>query len=417
MKNILIIFTLLISLVLSFFLIKSAWQKQELSYDLAEVEHVKYGLFDVQEWKIKATELIFKKLENTDLIGENKETIQRYVNQALYELVDQVEEYVNAEVRRGSGIEQLIKGVIRNVAFDADAIRREVPQWSENILSVIKNVANETDMKDIIKAKLSEFIDIDEKYQHDRLNQIYQKYQVVNKEAAIHTLRDKIDIESKNILYFGIPLLLISILFFAFLYRIDNDSFFYGMIGILVILIFVGVSIPMLQIEAKIDVFSFQILGEEIRFDDQVMFYQSKSILQVFRILIEDGRFLSIITALFIILFSVIFPASKLIASFLYKNGNDSPIVEFLCFKSGKWSMADVMVVAIFLSFIGIDTLLDSQMNSLSRTVDQLQVIASNDNSGLQFGILVFSTFVILSILFSIKLKSDNGYNNNNKYY
>lgn len=79
--------------------------------------------------------------------------------------------------------------------------------------------------------------------------------------------------------------------------------------------------------------------------------------------------------------------------------------------------MADVMVVSVFLSFIGIDTLLDSQMNSLSRTVDQLQVIASNDNSGLQFGILVFSTFVILSILFSIKLKSDNVYNNNNKYY
>ena len=41
-------------------------------------------------------------------------------------------------------------------------------------------------------------------------------------------------------------------------------------------------------------------------------------------------------------------------------------VVNFFAFHSGKWSMADVTVVAIFMAYIGFNGILDDQMESLN---------------------------------------------------
>ncbi len=46
----------------------------------------------------------------------------------------------------------------------------------------------------------------------------------------------------------------------------------------------------MIEIDARIKEMSFLLIGEKIVFNDQVMFFQSKSIVDVVRILIETGN-------------------------------------------------------------------------------------------------------------------------------
>ena len=111
---------------------------------------------------------------------------------------------------------------------------------------------------------------------------------------------------------------------------------------------------------------SFLLIGERISFHDQVIFFQSKSIVDVVRILLETGKYDSAIVGMLILIFSIVFPIGKLLATKCYLLGNEkwrnNKVIQFFAFKSGKWSMADVNVVAIFMAYIGFKGILDSSI-------------------------------------------------------
>ncbi|HLI93653.1 MAG TPA: hypothetical protein VKU83_08595, partial [Puia sp.] len=76
----------------------------------------------------------------------------------------------------------------------------------------------------------------------------------------------------------------------------------------------------------------------------------------------------------------------------------------YFAFQSGKWSMADVTVVAIFMAYIGFNGILESQMGYLNFRNDQLSSIATNETS-LQPGYIIFVTFVVFGLILSQILK------------
>ena len=53
------------------------------------------------------------------------------------------------------------------------------------------------------------------------------------------------------------------------------------------------------------------------------------------------GSIILIVLVAFVVLLSFLFTTKK------------NKLIQFFAFKSGKWSMADVMVVAIFMAYIG----------------------------------------------------------------
>ena len=57
-----------------------------------------------------------------------------------------------------------------------------------------------------------------------------------------------------------------------------------------VVLLAGGVLTPMLEVEAKISRLGITFLGEPIAFGEQVLYFQSKSVLEVFRTLVTMGR-------------------------------------------------------------------------------------------------------------------------------
>ena len=134
-----------------------------------------------------------------------------------------------------------------------------------------------------------------------------------------------------------------------------------------------------------------------------------KSITDVVRLLMEEGSLQMIFVGFLIFLFSIIFPSAKLISTLIHsyhlKKAGENKLVRFFVFKSGKWSMADVMVVAIFMAYIGFRGLVSSQLESLASTTRSLEILTTNGTS-LMPGFFLFLSFCLLSLFLSTFLES-----------
>jgi hypothetical protein len=169
-----------------------------------------------------------------------------------------------------------------------------------------------------------------------------------------------------------------------------------------------GVVLPMIEIDARISEINFSMLGETVSFSNQVLYYKSKSILEVVRLMLTQGGFDLLIVGLFILLFSVVFPISKLVSITLQviKPGlSSNKVINFLVNKTGKWSMADVMVVSIFMAYIGFSGILTEQLGQIESMTAKIDILTTNKSS-LQTGFVSFFCFAVLGILISSKLKS-----------
>jgi hypothetical protein len=169
-----------------------------------------------------------------------------------------------------------------------------------------------------------------------------------------------------------------------------------------------GIRMPMLLIQARIDHLEFQLLGEPIAFSDQVLFYQSKSIWDVVQLLLFHGKGNGAIAAGFgVLLFSIVVPFAKLLATTLWQenqNWSGSFWGKLILFRSAKWAMADVMVVAIFLSYLGFQGVLQDQVQRLESIGSGLDILTTADSKLLP-GFIAFLGFATLGILLSERLK------------
>jgi hypothetical protein len=66
--------------------------------------------------------------------------------------------------------------------------------------------------------------------------------------------------------------------------------------------------------------------------------------------------------------------------------------------------MADVMVVAIFMSYIGFSGILTEQLNQLEGLTQKIDVLTTNKSS-LQTGFFLFTSFAVMSLILSQKLQ------------
>ncbi len=88
-----------------------------------------------------------------------------------------------------------------------------------------------------------------------------------------------------------------------------------------------------------------------------------------------------------------------------YCSARKSRIINFFVLKSGKWSMADVVVVAIFMAYIGFNGIVNSQLTKLTAESEQIQMLSTNGTS-LQPGFYLFFTYTVLAMFLSGYLKA-----------
>lgn len=106
---------------------------------------------------------------------------------------------------------------------------------------------------------------------------------------------------------------------------------------------------------------------------------------------------------------SLIFPSLKLLSTMACQSGNEkvnsNRLVRFFVLKSGKWSMADVMVVAIFMAYIGFNGIVDNQMEHLAGGAEPVEVFTTNGTQLLP-GFYLFLAFVLSGLVLSEIVKS-----------
>jgi len=153
-------------------------------------------------------------------------------------------------------------------------------------------------------------------------------------------------------------------------------------------------------------------MGHPLHFENQVLYFQSKSILDVFWIMIIHQDIQMKFVGILLITFSVFFPLIKIVSSlgyyYNYHRARENPVIKFFVLKSGKWSMADVMVIAIFMTYIGFNGIITNQLGQLSSATQDLEILTTNGTS-LQPGYYLFLTYTLLALFLSGFLTRNSG--------
>ena len=77
--------------VLTTQMIGLAKENQELKIDLAEINHVRYGLLNADEWRDQVALILGKKILEMDLAPENRLELQESLQVIMYGLLDDLE--------------------------------------------------------------------------------------------------------------------------------------------------------------------------------------------------------------------------------------------------------------------------------------------------------------------------------------
>ena len=374
--------------------------------DAIEIANVKYGLFNVDEWKSILADIITEKINDFEIDADNRQNIESRISTLLTTVIDQFE--ASYYQKNASSISGFFQGSIASLTGVFSRMKEDIPMFSKEIVNFINEEGNRDSIREYILLKLDEytqstFAEFDYTYR----DSILAKYGISDANNASNVIGGLLTQEQSSVSIFKNGILLIWIICLAFLFfirRIQRAEV-YALLGISSIFLFAGIFIPMIEIDARINSLSFELLSTNIEFTNQVLFYKSKSIIDVVSIMLFQKRLDLILVGLGIFAFSIFFPLLKLMSTAYYIENNkirSNKLVSFLVFRSGKWSMADVMVIAIFMAYIGFNGILTEQLTQLENLSPSLDIISTNE-SNLRTGFYLFSSYVLLSLMISQK--------------
>ncbi|MBK8054698.1 MAG: paraquat-inducible protein A [Saprospiraceae bacterium] len=397
-------------------LIRSYAALHILKEDLAEINRVNYGLFNMQLWKKEAMRVFENRIGQFEIsekaYSQVEKELEKYLHGINKEYIESGKIFTNifADAEKNPSVNKVFLKLIKdNTAPQIKnlEIKRYIPGMAVQLADELKK--QEPQLRDIMRNELKKILtDTDSTTINDPREMIYSKYGVTEQKAATELLNEKIsviksDIEKDVQFVFWIGIAGFLLFWALFMYNgyLSNIT---SMTFISVVMLILGVSLPMIDLEALLNAFEINIIGTTIGFDKQYIYYQSKSILDVTETLISSGGIDLKIVGYMVLCFSVLFPFVKLILTVLYLFSSqirDNRWVQNIIFYLGKWSMADVFVVALFMAYIGFYGILNSQLQAIENNKGGFAVETIN-NSSLSPGALFFTSYCIMSIILGI---------------
>jgi len=381
----------------------------QLKNELIELSKIKYGLFNVDEWKKILAGIITKKVNEFSLEETNREAMRAKISNFLTVAINDFEKRYYK--KKSKSLLGMLQGGVAAATGAFDKIKEDIPVFTEQILDFLNEKENREAIGDYMIQKLNEYADETfSETDYSLIAKISNKYgQVDHASTKEHLIMLLSGVTSKN-KNNKVALTIFAILAIVSLLLFRNISSTLFILFILTSLIFLalGLLLPMIEIDARISNMRFTILEEEVTFSDQVLYYKSKSILEVVQLMVIQSRVDLLVVGVLVLSFSVIFPLSKLICSVIYllnPASRPNKIISFLVMKSGKWSMADVMVVAIFMAYLGFEGILSEQLKQIENLSQNIDLITTN-NSNLLFGFYMFTAFVLLSLFSSTSIQA-----------
>tara|TARA_R110002073_G_scaffold8207_6_gene45877 strand:+ start:4595 stop:5848 length:1254 start_codon:yes stop_codon:yes gene_type:complete len=381
---------------------------QEYNDHLIELSDIKYGLFNADEWKSVFATVIADNIQKFSLENTDETVLKKEISIFLGKAIDSFEKDLK-ETKSEGGIASLLK-TLSSFSGVFDQVKKQIPVFTDQIYSHFISGENGAMMQGFIVKQLDEYTkDSTLVTDYTSMNNIIKKYEGTNKTDTTTIIQSKIEENNASKKLYWTVLFIVFILFIVLLIFLSNKTKweYFTFILYSLVLLALGVFLPMIAIDARIAELNFPFMGETIQFQDQVLFFKSKSIIEVVDLMISQNRLDLLFVGGLVFLFSVLFPLSKLISSIVYifnKKLQNNRIIKFLVFKTGKWSMADVFVIALFMAYLGFDGLITEQLNQFQTITKTVGVLTTN-NSGLLFGFYAFTGFVLFSLFISQKVK------------
>jgi hypothetical protein len=390
-------------------------QQEEIKEDYSNVNNITLGLFSVEQWRDKVSGIVNHQVRDFSLTPKQKKELRREVEQIILALIDKAEALVNKPKKTIGG---KIKKLAIKTFVNTDKIRAQVPSFATTIIAKVDNPRNKKQLSKMAMSRFNaleraEYLDSTIAANKAATDKVYRKYRVSSAEALNNKLisslaRIRTATYNYSFAMLGCIAIVLS-LWWIFRNRVElHATLFILSLMFAFILLAIGLTASMIEVDARIKSLDFVLLGQHVIFENQVLFFQSKSILDVVKVLIAQPAVDSVLVGVLILVFSILFPVMKLSATGIHllskRKIAENRFIRYFAFQSGKWSMADVIVIAILMVYIGLNGLLEGQLNSLNIKSDDLTVITTN-NTALQPGYIIFISFVLYGLILSTILK------------
>ena len=382
--------------------------------DLAEITHARYGILSADQWRGIIGPILNAQVDKLDLKGQSK-SFRPTVERSLYDLLDHIKTQMTSPNAKGSGLPGGGNPMIVNMIIGS--LRPHVPEYTDVVMAELGKQETQKGFKDSVRAVLADAVkNTFGTTDMNTYNSILKRYgcaQTSTDSAACEeTLGKKIAEADRKVTRYYLTVLASAALGFILLMA-GKRTLSRGAVAVLMLFCIAmlagGVLSPMLEVEVRVTKLDATLLGTPIEFRDQSLYYRSKTVLEVCKTLIQMGRPEMTVVAVLVILFSVVFPALKMLAlgACLFRPAllRTNRLVRLLAFELSKWSMADVMALAIFMSFVAFNGVIGSGLDGVRSMPNVQEVLIPTNASRILPGYYLFVGFCVSSIFLSKKLE------------
>jgi Paraquat-inducible protein A len=395
----------------------SAWQihrlsdkQEQIKKDYMVVNSVSFGLLSVDEWRENIVAAAKSRIEEFKLSPQQNQDLKMEIEQILHSVIDKAVAQMEKPKKSIGG--KLTKIAFKTFVHKKD-LHEQVPAYAQKIIDEINRPSSYRKLKNIALEEVdslgSKIYDSSKIAEKQVMDSIFGKYHGVTDKAAFDL---EFVAKQQHQAAYGMLAGVIIILVFWWLVRnrpeLHTPLYILSIISALILLI-VGLTTTMIQVDARIQSIDFHLLGRDVSFKNQVLYFQSKSIVDVVEILVRTGKIDSMLVGVLILVFSILFPVAKLVTTGIYMLDKSkwakNKWIHFFAFDSSKWSMADVLVIAILMTYIGFNGIVNNSLTDLDLDNGTITSIATN-NTAIQPGYIIFIGFVVYSFILSSILKN-----------
>ena len=381
-----------------------------LRTDLAEITHARYGILSADQWRGIIGPMLNAQVDKLDLKGQSK-NLRPMVERSLYALLDSIKTQMTAPSAKGSAKPAGANPFLVNMIVAS--LRPHVPEYTNVVMAELTKAQTQESFKDSIRSVLADAVkNTFSTTDMTTYNAILKRYGCSSGAACEETLTNQIAAADQTLTHDYLIVLASAALGFIVLMA-GKPTLSRGAVAVLMLfsiaMLAGGVLSPMLEVEVRVTKLDATLLGTPIEFRDQSLYYRSKTVIEVCQTLIQMGRPEMMLVGVLVILFSVVFPLLKMLAlgACLFRPDllRTNRLVKLLAFELSKWSMADVMVLAIFMSFVAFNGVIGSSWDGLRDMPNVQQVQIPTNASRILPGYYLFIGFCLSSILLSKKLE------------
>jgi len=382
--------------------------RRQIRTDLAELTHVRYGMLSAERWRDIIGPILSAQIDKLDLKGQSQ-SLRPTVERAIYNVLEYVKKQMSAPNPKGATAPGQGNAMMVNMIIAS--LKPHVPEYTNVVMAELSKPELQTSFKESIRKVMAEgvknsFSTVD----MTAYSAILKRHGCTSGAVCEQTLGKQIEEADQRLSRYSLAALGLLAAGFALLTAgrplLSRSSVVVLMLFCITVLAG-GVLSPMLEVEVRITRLDATLLGSPIEFREQSLYFRSKTVLEVYQTLIEMGKPQMTLVAVLVLLFSVVFPGLKMVAlsaCLLWPAMlRTSRIVKLLAFELSKWSMADVMALAIFMSFVAFNGIIESAMGNLRSVVGQLAI--PTDSSKILPGYYLFVGFCLASMFLSKKLE------------